>query len=81
MNTLIPYTAGIYHDSRPVVGIKAEDVLPLDVDDTLGWNPHAAPAERDCLMLVMLLLCRELDTRIQTALISERWTSGTPANP
>ena len=41
MNTLIPYTAGIYHDSRPVVGIKAEDVLPLD--DTLGWNPHAAP--------------------------------------
>ena len=42
MNTLIPYTAGIYHDSRPVVGIKAEDVLPLDVDDTLGWNPHAA---------------------------------------
>ena len=43
MNTLIPYTSGIYHDSRPVVGIKAEDVLPLDVDDTLGWNPHAAP--------------------------------------
>ncbi|RKU12670.1 hypothetical protein C6503_16910, partial [Candidatus Poribacteria bacterium] len=32
MNTLIPYTAGIYHDSRPVVGIKAEDVIPLDVD-------------------------------------------------
>lgn len=35
MNTLIPYTRGIYHDSRPVVGIKAEDVLPLD--DTFTW--------------------------------------------
>ena len=43
MNTLIPYTSGIYYDSRPVVGIKAEDVIPLDVDDALGWNPHAAP--------------------------------------
>ena len=43
MNTLIPYTAGIYHDSRPVVGIKAEDVLPLEVDDALGWHPQAAP--------------------------------------
>jgi uncharacterized protein (DUF1501 family) len=42
MNTLIPYTSGIYHDSRPVVGIKAEDVLPSDVDDALGWHPHAA---------------------------------------
>ena len=41
MNTLIPYTNGIYHDSRPVVGIKEEDVLPTN--DTLGWNPHAAP--------------------------------------
>ena len=41
MNTLIPYTNGIYHDSRPVVGIKEEDVLPTN--DTLGWNPHVAP--------------------------------------
>lgn len=44
MNTLIPYTSGIYHDSRPVVGIKAENVLTLD--DTLGWNPHAAPLKQ-----------------------------------
>ena len=41
MNTLIPYTSGIYHDARPVVGIKAEEVLPHN--DTLGWNPSAAP--------------------------------------
>ncbi len=44
MNTLIPYTSGIYHDARPVVGIKAGDVLPLH--DTLGWNPHAAPLKK-----------------------------------
>ena len=47
MNTLIPYTAGIYHDSRPVVGIKEEDVLPSEVDNALGWHPQAVPAEKD----------------------------------
>ncbi len=41
MNTVIPYANDIYHDSRPIVGIKREDVLPID--DTLGWNPNAAP--------------------------------------
>lgn len=41
MNTIIPYTNGIYHDSRPIVGIAAEQVLPLNA--TLGFNPHAAP--------------------------------------
>ncbi|MEZ4736865.1 MAG: DUF1501 domain-containing protein [Caldilineaceae bacterium] len=41
MNTIIPYTHGIYYDSRPVVGLKPEEVLPLH--DTLAWNPHTAP--------------------------------------
>ena len=41
MNTIIPYTAGIYYDSRPVVGLKEEEVLPLN--DTLAWNPNAEP--------------------------------------
>ena len=41
MNTLIPYTSSVYHDARPTVGIAEEDVLPMD--DTLGWNPNAAP--------------------------------------
>ena len=41
MNTLIPYTSPVYHDSRPTVGIAEEDVLPMD--GTLGWNPNAAP--------------------------------------
>lgn len=41
MNTIIPYTHGIYYDSRPVVGLKPEEVFPLH--DTLAWNPHTAP--------------------------------------
>ena len=40
MNTIIPYTNGVYYDVRPVVGIKQEDVLPIN--DELGWNPSAA---------------------------------------
>ena len=41
MNTLIPYTNPVYHDNRPTVGIKEDDVLPID--DTLGFHPSAAP--------------------------------------
>ncbi len=41
MNTIVPYTEGIYYDSRPVVGLKADEVLPLN--DTLAWNPNIAP--------------------------------------
>ena len=40
MNTLIPYTAGVYHDSRPVVGIPADKVLPMD--DEFGWHPSSS---------------------------------------
>ena len=41
MNTVIPITNGIYHDSRPTLGVKEEDALPLN--DQLAWNPVAAP--------------------------------------
>ena len=41
MNTLVPYTSEIYHDVRPLVRIKQEDVLPIN--DTLGFNKNAAP--------------------------------------
>ena len=37
MNTVIPYTSSVYHDSRPTVAIQADQVLPLN--DTLGWHP------------------------------------------
>ena len=41
MNTLVPYTSGVYHDSRPTVGLDPDDVLPID--DTLGFHPSAGP--------------------------------------
>ena len=43
MNTVVPYTAGIYYDSRPVIGLKEDEVLPIH--DTLAWNPHCAPLQ------------------------------------
>ena len=41
MNTLIPYTSGVYYDSRPLVGIPEERVLPIN--DTLAFHPSAEP--------------------------------------
>jgi uncharacterized protein (DUF1501 family) len=41
MNTVIPFTEGIYHDSRPLVGIPEDKVLPIT--DTLAFHPSAAP--------------------------------------
>ncbi|HWB65000.1 MAG TPA: DUF1501 domain-containing protein, partial [Chitinophagales bacterium] len=36
LNTVVPYNNDIYYKSRPVIGIKKEDVLRLDSD--LGFN-------------------------------------------
>ena len=41
MNTLIPYTSSVYHDSRPVVGIPEDKVIPMN--NRLGWHPSAEP--------------------------------------
>ena len=41
MNTLIPYTSGLYHDVRPVVGVSEDRVLPIN--DELAFHPCAAP--------------------------------------
>ena len=40
LNTVIPYTDGRYHDSRPSVGIPADEVLTID--GRLGLNPALA---------------------------------------
>lgn len=39
MNTLIPYTSGLYHDSRPTVGISEDRVLKMNGE--LGFHPNA----------------------------------------
>ena len=41
LNTVIPYTNGLYRDFRPHLGIPADQVIPLN--DTLGLNPTMAP--------------------------------------
>jgi uncharacterized protein (DUF1501 family) len=41
MNTLIPYTDGVYYDNRPLVRIGEDQVLPID--DKLAFHPSAAP--------------------------------------
>ena len=40
INTVIPYTDNAYHDSRPDLAYKPEEVLPLD--GQLGLNPALA---------------------------------------
>ncbi|MCH7983821.1 MAG: DUF1501 domain-containing protein [Chloroflexi bacterium] len=41
MNTVVPYTNGIYHDSRKAIHLTEEHVL--DLDGTLGLNPSMGP--------------------------------------
>lgn len=41
LNTLIPYTDGRYYDARPTLGIKPEQVMPLD--DRIGLHPEMGP--------------------------------------
>jgi uncharacterized protein (DUF1501 family) len=44
LNTVVPYTNGLYRDYRPNLGIPADQVIPLN--DTLGLNPHMAPLKQ-----------------------------------
>ena len=44
MNTVIPYTNDIYYDSRPVVRIPQDQVLPIN--DDLAFNPNVAPIKQ-----------------------------------
>ena len=40
-NTLIPYNDPLYYDNRKMVGIKQEEMIPLD--DNYAFNPSMAP--------------------------------------
>jgi uncharacterized protein (DUF1501 family) len=44
LDTVIPYTNGLYYDFRPTVKIAAEDVLPID--DAFGFHPSMGPIKR-----------------------------------
>ena len=41
LNTVVPYTNGLYYENRPEVNIAPEDVLPIG--DTLGFHPSMGP--------------------------------------
>ena len=44
MNTVVPYTSEHYYDARKKIVIQQDQVLPIN--DTLGFNAHAAPLKR-----------------------------------
>ena len=41
LNTIVPYTNGLYYDFRPHISIAPEDVLTIN--DELGFNPNLEP--------------------------------------
>ena len=41
LNTIIPYSNGLYYDFRPNVGIPANEVIPID--DNIAFNPNMEP--------------------------------------
>ena len=44
LNTVVPYSNGLYYDFRPEVRIPQDDVLKLD--DELGFHPSMSPIKR-----------------------------------
>jgi uncharacterized protein (DUF1501 family) len=44
LNTVIPYSSGLYRDFRPKLGIPAEQVIKLN--DELGLHPTMAPLKK-----------------------------------
>ena len=41
LDTVVPYTNGLYYDFRPTVNIASEDVLPIN--DAFGFHPSMEP--------------------------------------
>jgi uncharacterized protein (DUF1501 family) len=44
LNTLVPYNDSQYYQSRPVMGLKGESVIPID--DRIGFNAELRPLKR-----------------------------------
>ena len=41
LNTMVPYQDGLYYDFRPSMGLKGDDLIPLD--DRLAFNSNMGP--------------------------------------
>ncbi len=54
MNTVVPYGDDIYYDSRPVINIPQDQILPID--GYLGFEPRFAPVkelyDQGCVAIV-----------------------------
>jgi uncharacterized protein (DUF1501 family) len=44
LNTVIPFTNGLYRDYRPNLGIPEDEMIPITND--LAFNPHMAPLKK-----------------------------------
>lgn len=44
LNTTVPYQDGLYYDFRPNMGLKGENVVPLD--EKIAFNSHMGPFKR-----------------------------------
>ena len=78
LNTVVPYTNGLYYDFRPTVNIAAEDVLPIMMPSASirAWDPSNV-----CGMRGKSRLSTASAIRAPIAPTSGRWTSGTPLSP
>jgi uncharacterized protein (DUF1501 family) len=44
LNTIVPYSNGLYYDFRGTINVQPEDVLPID--DEIGFRPGMEPIKR-----------------------------------
>jgi uncharacterized protein (DUF1501 family) len=44
LNTVVPFTNGLYRDYRPNLGIPEDELIPIT--DDLAFNPHMAPLKK-----------------------------------
>ena len=43
LNTIVPYSSGLYYSDRPKIAVPAKSVLPID--GTVGFNPNLKGTE------------------------------------
>ena len=78
LNTVIPYTDGMYYDYRPTVGVAEEDVFPID--STVGLHPQMRPFKDAYDAWRTSPSFMAWATPTPRARTSGRWTSGTPVS-
>ena len=78
LNTVVPYTNGIYQDSRTAIRLEEHEVL--DLNGKLGLHPSMGPIKKPVGPRECRHCQRHRLSQAQTARTSDLWTSGTPLN-